>query len=100
MSSISDSIESIESKIKRLAGQLERLKAENKQLKQENAELRLQHSSSRQHLDLVSDRLTEQRERLVPDPTDSTMSSEELRKQIDHYVKEIDACIAWLSKQE
>lgn len=97
MSSISDSIESIESKIRRLTEDYRELQSENARLKVENARLEERLLRTNQSLDDLGRRLQRQKEEFSE--PDSKQSSEVLRRQIDHYIKEIDACIDWLTNQ-
>ncbi len=90
---LTDRIESIYLKTKELALKVERLQKENTALKKENQKLKtnLERCATEiRELTTRKEEEVEQREKTI---------SPELGAQIDHYIQEIDKCIAWLQKQ-
>lgn len=88
-----DQIESIYLKVKELALKVERLQKENKALKKENLELKTNLEGRDKAIRQMESQIEEvkrQREKEI---------SPELSEQLDHYIQEIDKCIAWLQKQ-
>ena len=90
---LKDRIESIYLKTKELALKVERLQKENKVLKKKNQALETaleQRENGIRQLTSRVEAINEKQEKQY---------SPELKAQIDHYIQEIDKCIAWLQKQ-
>lgn len=85
-------IKHIIEKIQRLAGLIEHLRHENAQLKEQVANQMNQISVLEQELD------HKQEEWKAREKTRAE-HSEQLKKQIDLYIDEIDRCIAWLQNE-
>ena len=89
-------IENIELKIKLLALKLERLQKENASLKQEKQTLQRQ-LAERDTLILQVQKELQKNQDLNAGMKDINPEQvKQLRKQIDHYITEIDKCIDWL----
>lgn len=90
---LQDQIESIYLKTKELALKVERLQKENKALKKENQELKTNLERRDKGIRQLESQIAEIKERR------ENHFSPEVSEQIDHYIQEIDKCIAWLQKQ-
>lgn len=75
----------IELKVRQMGEALDSLRAENAQLRDENLRLKQELEKSAQAQPIAVQNLPPERK-------------EELRKQIDRYIEEIERCIEWLNK--
>ncbi len=90
---LSNTLSGIELKLRELAFKLERLKRENTVLRDENKELRMEIEALRGKpgADLHSSAHT-----LDEEEHGKEIATDQLKKKIDQYIKEIDKCIEWL----
>lgn len=82
-------IKHIVEKIQRLAGLLEQLHTENRQLKEQVA-------NQMNRISVLEQELDHKQEEWDAREKSRSEHSEQLKKQIDLYIDEIDRCIAWL----
>ena len=90
-------VENIEQKINTLINALNALRDENAILSEENKKLKADMAGQSDRIDELTERLSKTQQALAGQRGDNDQeSSQELRKQIDQYITEIDKCIAWL----
>ncbi len=85
-------IKHIIEKIQRLAGLIEQLRNENAQLKEQLA-------NQMNHISVLEQELDHKQEEWNAQEKQRAAHSEQLKKQIDLYIDEIDRCIAWLQNE-
>ena len=91
-----DKITRVEQKIQQLALKLERLERENNTLFEENRQLRHQLDTAEKQHSKLTLHTAELQDRLDRQHSDAPRDVQQLRKEIDHYIEEIDKCVAWL----
>lgn len=79
-------------KIQRLAGLIEQLRNENAQLKEQIA-------NQMNRISVLEQALDHKQEEWNALENQRAAHSEQLKKQIDLYIDEIDRCIAWLQNE-
>lgn len=79
-------------KIQRLAGLIEQLRNENAQLKEQVA-------NQMNRISVLEQALDHKQEEWNALENQRAAHSEQLKKQIDLYIDEIDRCIAWLQNE-
>lgn len=90
-------VKNIEKKIVQLVGELKTLRNENAVLLDENKKLKAELAGQSDRIGDLTERLSKTQQALARQRGDNDPeSSQELRKQIDQYIAEIDKCIAWL----
>jgi chromosome segregation ATPase len=86
----------LERKITVLVNEYRRLREEVRQLKTENQELRQLLQSREEQLDHFRNQL--KIAKIVDNLGSEDGSASELKKKVDEYIREIDKCIAYLSR--
>ena len=89
-------LENIEKKVLLLVEELNQLRQQNKALSNENTKLKTDVVNNEARIDELTQRLSNTQQALAGQRGDDSESSQNLRKQIDQYISEIDKCIAWL----
>ena len=90
-------VENIEKKILQLVEELKNLRNDNAVLSEENKKIKADMAGQSDRIDELTERLSKTQQALAGQRGDNDQeSSQELRKQIDQYITEIDKCIAWL----
>ena len=90
-------VENIEKKILQLVEELKTLRNNNAALSDENKNLKAEMDGQSDRIGDLTERLSKTQQALAGQRGNSDEeSSQELRKQIDQYITEIDKCIAWL----
>ena len=92
-------IEHITEKINRLAELLDRLREENQVLTGENAQLKKQMSNHLKRINVLELELENKQKDWAGREKSKAVQSEQLKKQIDTYIEEIDHCIEWLQNE-
>ncbi len=85
-------IKHIIEKIQRLAGLIQQLRNENAQLKEQVA-------NQMNRISVLEQELDHKQEEWNAREKTRAVHSEQLKKQIDLYIDEIDRCIAWLQNE-
>ncbi len=94
---LAEKIERIELKVKQLALKRRQLQRENASLLAENQKLKVELERADRKKQEIKTSLRETSEALERRIREDSQKSEKLQLQIDHYVKEIDKCIEWLT---
>lgn len=89
-------LENIEKKVLLLVEELNSLRQKNAVLSDENTKLKTEAESKESRIGELTQRLSNTQQALAGQRGDDSESSQNLRKQIDQYILEIDKCIAWL----
>ena len=89
-------LENIEKKVLLLVEELNKLRQQNAALSDENKKLKAETADSESRIGELTQRLSNTQQALAGQRGDDSESSQNLRKQIDQYISEIDKCIAWL----
>ena len=89
-------LENIEKKVLLLVEELNKLRQQNAALSDENKKLKAEAANSENRIGELTQRLSNTQQALAGQRGDDSESSQNLRKQIDQYISEIDKCIAWL----
>jgi predicted nuclease with TOPRIM domain len=90
-------VENIEKKILQLVEELNTLRNENAVLSDENKKIKAEMAGQADRISELTERLSKTQQALAGQRGDNDQEgSQELRKQIDQYIVEIDKCIAWL----
>lgn len=93
-------LDHIELKIRQLGQKVERLQRENESLRADNLELKTELDRQRGVVGSLKDKLERTQQELERrDSVQSGPPADDLREQIDHYLREIDRCIEWLEQQ-
>ena len=92
-------IEHITEKTKRLAEVLGRLRKENEALKRENAQIKTKLSNHVERINVLELELDNKQADWTEQKKVSAGQSEQLKKQVDSYILEIDRCIEWLQNE-
>ena len=90
---VTEKIDNIELKIRQLAQKMDRLNEENNTLKAENERLKTDLDKQKGAVQT----LKKTQGMLDTQHVSKSADSEQLKKQLDQYIKEIDKCIEWLS---
>lgn len=94
--SVNDQIEHIELKVRQLALTLERLRQENDDFRTENERLKAELDRQRGTTDALKDKLEKTQGVLDQQKENTSAHAQQLRQQLDDYIREIDKCIEWL----
>ncbi|NRB51503.1 MAG: hypothetical protein HRU41_27775 [Saprospiraceae bacterium] len=94
---VTEKIDNIELKIRQLAQKVDRLNEENNSLKAENERLKTDLDKQKGAVLTLKNKLDKTQGMLDTQHVSETADSEQLKKQLDQYIKEIDKCIEWLS---
>ncbi len=94
--SVTDLFENIELKIKQLALKVERLEKENIALKSENEKQKVELDLQKDTVSALNEQLLETQMVVSSKKNEDREHSEQLKQQMDQYIKEIDKCIEWL----
>jgi len=94
--SVTDLFENIELKIKQLALKVERLEKENLFLKNENEKQKVELDLQKDTVNALNEQLLEAQKAMNNRKNEDREHSEQLKQQMDQYIKEIDKCIEWL----
>jgi len=94
---VSEKIDNIELKIRQLSQKMDRLNEENNNLKAENERLKTDLDKQKGAVQTLKNKLDKTQGMLDTQHVNEPAHSEELKKQLDQYIKEIDKCIEWLS---
>ena len=90
-------LEHIELKVRQLLDELNNLRQQNATLSTENQKLKADLAGNTERVGALTERLTNTQQAMASQRgDDDSESSQNLRKQIDQYITEIDKCIAWL----
>lgn len=92
-------IEHITEKINRLAQLLDQLREENQALTGENAQLKKQVSDHLKRINVLELELENKQKDWAEQEKSKAVRSEQLKKQIDAYIQEVDHCIEWLQNE-
>ncbi|MBK8490655.1 MAG: hypothetical protein IPL49_07085 [Saprospirales bacterium] len=92
-------IEHIAEKINRLAVLLDRLRKENEALEKENAQLKKQSANFVIRINVLEQELDNKQADWAEREKNRAVQSEQLKKQIDSHIQEIDRCIEWLQNE-
>lgn len=92
-------IKNISIKISRLAALLEQLRIENGDLAKENTQLKEELSNQMKRISVLEQELDQKQEEWEAQEKNRADHSEELKKQVDLYIQEIDRCITWLQNE-
>lgn len=93
---IIDQIEQIELKVRQLALKLERLHEENDEIKTENERLKAELDRQRGTVGVLKDKLEKTQGVFHQQKETASEHTQQLRQQLDQYIREIDKCIEWL----
>ncbi len=93
---LSEKIDNIELKIRQLALKVERLRNENIDLSKKNEQLKAELDKQQGAVSALKDKLTKTQGVLERREVNETEHTQQLRGQLDQYIKEIDKCIEWL----
>ena len=99
MKDISNRLAAIEAKVRKLIQEKRKLQEANVNLIEQNKFLSEKLALQAQKVTSLEENLQVSRDQEVTTTRDtkgSSVSSNQLKKQIDEYVKEIDKCIEWL----
>lgn len=94
--SVTDLFENIELKIRQLALKVERLEKENLALKSENEKQKVELDLQKDTVIALNEQLLEAQMAISSKKNEDREHSEQLKQQMDQYIKEIDKCIEWL----
>ena len=94
--SVTDLFENIELKIKQLTLKVERLEKENIALKSENEKQKVELDLQKDTASALNEQLLEAQMAVSSKKNEDREHSEQLKQQMDQYIKEIDKCIEWL----
>lgn len=89
-------LENIEKKVLLLVEELNKLRQQNAALSDENKKLKAEAADRESRIGELTQRLSNTQQALAGQRGGDSESSQNLRKQIDQYISEIDKCIAWL----
>jgi len=89
-------LENIEKKVLLLIEELNALRMRNAALSDENTTLKAEAENNQNRIGELTQRLSNTQQALAQQRGDDSEDSQNLRKQIDQYISEIDKCIAWL----
>ena len=89
-------LENIEKKVLLLVEELNSLRLRNAALSDENKTLKAEAATTEDRIGELTQRLSNTQQALAQQRGGDTESSQNLRKQIDQYILEIDKCIVWL----
>lgn len=92
-------IEHITEKINRLAQLLDQLREENQALTGDNAQLKKQVSDHLKRINVLELELENKQKDWAEQEKSKAVRSEQLKKQIDAYIQEVDHCIEWLQNE-
>ena len=94
-------VENIEKKIVQLVEELKTLRNNNAVLSEENKKLKADMADQSDRIGDLTERLSKTQQALAGQRGDNDQeSSQQLRKQIDQYIEEIDKCIEWLQNAQ
>ena len=93
---LSEKIDNIELKIRQLALKLERFRKENADLTQKNEQLKAELDKQKGTVSALKDKLTKTQGVLERQEVNESEHSQQLKQQLDQYIREIDKCIEWL----
>lgn len=93
---LSDRIDSIELKVRQLALKLERFRNENRSLENENKLLKAELDRQKGTVQALKDKLERTQRGISAKTEENSEQPNQLKAQIDQYIKEIDKCIEWL----
>ena len=99
---LSETLDRFELKVRQLGSKLDRLQRENAELQQENKRLKAEVDRSKGTIDSLQEKLERTHQGVVSQAEGSPVpgpARQELREQIDHYLREIDKCIEWLEQR-
>jgi regulator of replication initiation timing len=91
-----DQLDQIELKARQLLLKLERLRLENAELKEENEHLKAELDKQRGAVGVLKDKLEKTHGVLELPKGNDSEQAQQLRQQLDQYIREIDKCIEWL----
>lgn len=93
-----EKIDQIELKIRQLALKMERLQEENTVLAKTNKQLKTDLVNESDKRILLEQKLGELSKTLQAKQAEDPENIQQIRREIDHYIQEIDKCIEWLYK--
>jgi predicted nucleic acid-binding Zn-ribbon protein len=93
---LTQQLDHIEQKVRQLLEALETLHREKAALTEENNNLKTNLATQNERVEELTQRLSNAQRALAQQRGDEPESSQNLRKQIDQYIHEIDKCIEWL----
>ena len=98
---LSTRLQQVVRKLEMLHNKVQALEAENNQLRAENDTLKHQLSSQPAKAAATGQNITEHAPRMKGKEQKGVRAvlDQDIRQQIDHYLKEIDKCIEWLGQQ-
>jgi regulator of replication initiation timing len=91
--SLKNQLDSIELKVRKLTKWTQQLRSENTSLRDENARLKLELTDQIEKIRFLKDKLDHSQKALESKDDER---SNELREQLDLYIREVDQCIEWL----
>ena len=91
-------IAQIETKIRLLSSKLNDLRVENESLKEENERLKVAKAEQNAKTGVLTDKLEETQRALGRQGKGEPQAADELRKQLDEYISELDEVIEWLQE--
>lgn len=94
----SEAIKRIEAKVKTLAGKLAQLQRENQLLKEENTRLSKQLGEFKAGDSEIRPGAGGKQEEISNSGNANAGRNEDLKKELDQYIEELDACIALLKQ--
>ncbi len=94
--SVTELFENIELKIRQLALKVERLEKENLALKNKNEKQKVELDLQKDTVNALNEKLQEAQKAVSSRQNEDREHSEQLKQQMDQYIKEIDKCIEWL----
>ena len=103
MAEINETLESIERKTRLLIARLARLESDNAALLEQNQQLSADNRSLQTDLLLRDSEIGHLKTQLTVMPDSpkngkSRVNTQHIRKEIDQYITDVDACIEWLQK--
>ena len=93
---IFEQIDHIDQKVRLLAEKLENLQFENKELQEENNKLKGIIEEKQEKIRTLGADFTANSRRMEEKRDLNPGKTKQIRKEIDHYISEIDKCIEWL----
>ena len=99
MENISNKLDQIELKVRQLALKIERLEKTNANLLEENEQLKLVAQKGNSKLSNLEERLKKTQAVVESKRKEEPDNTKRVRRELERYIKEIDKCIEWLSKE-
>jgi predicted nuclease with TOPRIM domain len=99
---LTETLDRFELKVRQLGSKLDRLRRENEELQSENKQLKAEVDRGKGAIDSLKDKLERTHQGVgstAEAPVATGAPGQEVREQIDHYLREIDKCIEWLEQR-